>query len=50
MDNAAEEYFFGIPPVFVRVLDEQHVEGAISALLSEYDGKWLDIYGTLQTT
>ena len=50
MDNSGEEYFFGVPPVFVRVLDKQHVEEAIRALLSEYDGKWLHLYGTLQTT
>jgi hypothetical protein len=48
MNNSREEYFFGVPPVFVRVLDQKHVEEAISALLSEYDGRWLHIYGTLQ--
>jgi len=26
MDNSREEYFFGVPPVFVRELDQQHVE------------------------
>jgi hypothetical protein len=48
MNNNREEYFFGVPPVFVRVLDHKHVEEAISALLTEYDGKWLQVYGTLQ--
>ena len=48
MNNSREEYFFGVPPVFVRVLDRKHVEEAISALMSENDGRWLNIYGTLQ--
>jgi hypothetical protein len=48
MENNREEHFFGVPPVFVRLLDRQHVEEAISALLSEDDGRWLYIYGTLQ--
>ena len=48
MNNSREEYFFGVPPVFVRVLDHEHVEEAIGALLSEDDGRWLHVYGTLQ--
>jgi hypothetical protein len=48
MDHNREEYFFGVPPVFVRMLDQKHVEDAIRALLSEDDGRWLHIYGTLQ--
>ena len=48
MNNDGNEYFFGTPPVFVRVLDQKHVEEELRALLSEYDGRWLDTYGTLQ--
>jgi hypothetical protein len=48
MDNSREDYFFGVPPIFVRVLDRKHIEEAINALLSEDDGRWLSIYGTLQ--
>jgi hypothetical protein len=48
MTNDGNEYFFGTPPVFVRVLDRMHVETALRALLSEYDGRWLETYGTLQ--
>jgi hypothetical protein len=48
MDNSREEYFFGVPPVFVRVLDREHIEAAIRALLSEDKGKWLGVYGVLQ--
>lgn len=35
IDNSREEYFFGVPPIFVRVLDKKHVEEAISPLISE---------------
>jgi hypothetical protein len=49
MNNDGNEYFFGTPPLFVRVLDRTHVEEALKALLSEDDGRWLEIYGTLQT-
>jgi hypothetical protein len=48
MTNDGNEYFFGTPPVFVRVLDRMHVETALRAPLSEYDGRWLETYGTLQ--
>ncbi len=48
MDNSQEEYFFGVMPIFVRVLDTKHVEEAISVLLSHDDGGWLSIYGTPQ--
>jgi hypothetical protein len=48
MNNDGNEYFFGTPPVFVKVLDQKHVEQALRALLSEYEGRWLNTYGTLQ--
>lgn len=47
MNNEGNEYFFGVPPVFVKVLDQQHVQEAFAALLAERDGRWLDTYGTL---
>jgi hypothetical protein len=49
MSNDGNEYFFGTPPVFVRSLDRTHVEEALGALLSEYGGRWLEIYGILQS-
>ncbi len=48
MNNSGEEYFFGVPAVFVKVLDHQHVEQAINALISEDEARWLHVYGTLQ--
>jgi hypothetical protein len=50
MDNEGIEYFFGIPPLFVKVLDRPHIEEVVRALLSENNGKWLAVYGVLQTT
>jgi hypothetical protein len=48
MANEGVDYFFGVPVLFVRLLDEAHIERAIRALLSEEDGKWLRVYGVLQ--
>ncbi len=48
MANEGIDYFFGTPLLFVRVLDQVHVEKAIRALLSEDGGRWLDVYGVLQ--
>lgn len=50
MENQARDYFFGIPPVFVKQLTRQNMEAALRALVSEDDGKWLDVYGVLQNT
>ena len=49
MANEGVDYFFGIPFLFVSVLDEAHVEKAIRAILSEDGGKWLSVYGVLQS-
>ncbi len=46
MDNEANDYYFGVPPLFVRRLDRKTVELALKALLQE--PKWLETYGTLQ--
>jgi hypothetical protein len=48
MDNEGTDYFFGIPPLFVRLLDPAHVARAVEALVSTDGGRWLDVYGTLQ--
>ncbi len=48
MDNEATDYYFGVPPLFVRTLTRDTVERAIVALLKE--PHWLDVYGSLQTT
>ncbi len=48
MANEGVDYFFGTPVLFVKLLDREHIERAIRALLSEDDGKWLSVYGVLQ--
>jgi hypothetical protein len=48
VENEQIEYFFGTPFLFVSRLDKAHIEQAVCALLSEDQGKWLDIYGTIQ--
>lgn len=48
MTNEGNEYFFGVPPLFVKILDRAHVEDALIALFSEGNERWLEIYGTLQ--
>lgn len=47
MDNEGIDYFFGDPPLFVRKLNRENVERAITALL--VDSRWLEIYGSSQT-
>ena len=46
MDNEATDYYFGVPPLFVRRLTRHAVETAIAALLQAPE--WLNIYATLQ--
>jgi hypothetical protein len=48
MQSEGVDYFFGTPPLMVRRLTRECIEGAISALLSEDGGRWLEVYGTLQ--
>jgi hypothetical protein len=48
MENEKIDYYFGVPPVFVARLTAENIERALKALVSEYDGRWLNIYGTLQ--
>jgi uncharacterized membrane protein YpjA len=47
MDNEATDYYFGVPPLFVRTLTRAAVEHAVLALLAQ--PQWLDVYGTLQS-
>lgn len=48
MANEGIDYYFGTPPLFVRLLNQACVEKAIEAILTENDGRWLEVYGTLQ--
>ncbi len=48
MANEGIDYYFGTPPLFVRLLNRACVEKAIEAILTENDGRWLEVYGTLQ--
>jgi hypothetical protein len=48
MDNESVNYFFGVPPLFVRKLTRSNVEVAVAALLE--DPQWLEVYGSLQTS
>lgn len=50
MENEKLDYYVGVPPVFVETLSPANIERALHALVSEYDGRWVDIYGTLQQT
>lgn len=47
MDNEGTDHYFGVPPLFVRILTRKAVEAAVEALLKEQ--KWLNVYGSLQT-
>ncbi|MEP6961822.1 MAG: hypothetical protein ABI995_07085 [Acidobacteriota bacterium] len=49
MDNGATDYFFGMPPVFVKMLTPDNIDRAIKALVEEDGGRWLHVYGSLQT-
>lgn len=48
MENEETDYYFGVPPVFVASLSPENIERALQALVSENDGQWLSVYGTLQ--
>jgi hypothetical protein len=50
MDNEGVDYFFGIPPLFVRALTRENVEKAIRAILAEDGGRWLEVYGVRQVS
>ena len=46
MDNGSTDFYFGVPPLFVRRITRQSVETAIAALLKE--PQWLSTYATQQ--
>jgi hypothetical protein len=48
MDNERIDYFFGVPPVFVRQLTTDNIKRALDAIITENSGKWLEVYGVLQ--
>jgi uncharacterized membrane protein YpjA len=48
MDNEEIDYFFGFPPVFVKLLTTDNIEKALNAIFAERT-KWLGVYGTLQS-
>lgn len=50
MEIEGTDYYFGVPTVFVRLLNRECVEKAIRAILTRDDGRWLDVYGTLQSS
>jgi hypothetical protein len=49
MENEAVDYFFGVPPVFVKQLTHENVERALRAIIEAGDDT-LNVYGTLQKT
>jgi hypothetical protein len=49
MANEGIDYYFGVPTVFVRLLNRECVEKATHAIWSEDKGRCLEVYGTLQT-
>jgi hypothetical protein len=48
MDNEACDYYFGVPPLFVKTLTRTTIEKAVAALIQEPE--WLGVYGALQST
>jgi hypothetical protein len=48
MDNERVDFFFGVPPVFVRQLTADNIRRALDAIITENSGKWLEVYGVLQ--
>jgi hypothetical protein len=44
MDNESNDYYFGVPPLFVRTMTRDCVERALSALAKAPE--WLAVYGT----
>jgi hypothetical protein len=49
MENERLNYFFGVPPVFVKRLTVENTESALAAVL-ESGEESLNLYGTLQRT
>jgi hypothetical protein len=49
MQNEGIAYYFGEPPVFVKTMTPDSIEQALAAVLHEDGGRWLSVFGTLQT-
>ena len=45
MENEGVDYFFGSPTVFVKSLNAENIKRAVSAIVAEDGGRWLEIYG-----
>jgi hypothetical protein len=45
MENEGIDYFFGNPMIFVKSLNAENIERAVNAIVTEDDGRWLEIYG-----
>jgi len=50
MQNEGIEYYFGVPSVFVKTLTPQTIKQALRAIVEEDGGKWLAVYGSLQSS
>lgn len=50
VQNEGIEYYFGVPPVFVKRLTPQTINQALNAIVEEDGGKWLAVYGSLQSS
>jgi hypothetical protein len=48
MENEGTDYFFGVPPVFVKQLTAENIERALNALVAEADSKLFAIYAAKQ--
>jgi hypothetical protein len=42
-------YWFGEPSVFVKTMSTQAIEQVLKAVVNEDRGKWLSVYGSLQS-
>ncbi len=45
MENEGQDYFFGTPMLFVKSLTVENIERAVTAIVTEDHGRWLEIYG-----
>jgi len=48
MENEGVDYYFGVPPVFVKRLTPDIIKHALEALCTENGGRALKTYGVLQ--
>ena len=48
MENEGIDYYFGSPVLYVKLLRRDHIERAVQAVVTENNGYWLELYGSLQ--